>query len=192
METMEVIKTKRCSGCRITKPLGAFGKRTASKDGLRFRCRGCRAQANKKYQATEKGQEVQRRGTKKYRKKNRDKILCQRKEYYVKNRGKILQQVKNYRDTVNGYLRRVFSHIKGRCSNPTVQNYSRYGGRGIQNKFKCVDEFIKYVTDELQIDPRGKHIHRKDNDGHYERGNIEFLTPEEHRAVHKSLQDNSL
>ncbi len=95
---------------------------------------------------------------------------------------------KEYYATLKGHLGRVFNGMNQRCNNPKIHNYSRYGGRGIQNKFVPPDEFRNYVIDELGItcieQIKGLHIHRIDNDGHYEIGNIKFLTPDEHKAVH--------
>ena len=91
---------------------------------------------------------------------------------------------KQYRNTIGGKLGVVFSHIKERCNNPKYRAYHRYGGRGIQNKFKSAKEFKNYIINELQIDPRDLEIHRIDNNGNYEPGNIEFLTPSEHQKKH--------
>ena len=66
-----------------------------------------------------------------------------------------------------------------RCNNPEAQNYKYYGGRGIKNKFTSLDEFRDYVMNELRVDPRGLDIDRIDNSGHYEKGNIRFITHKE-------------
>lgn len=86
------------------------------------------------------------------------------KEYYQR-----------YYKTIKGYLRCIFNAINRRCNNVKAKDYARYGGRGIKNKFTS-DEFIDYVSNILQIDPRGLQIDRIDNNGHYEKGNIRFVT----------------
>ena len=100
-------------------------------------------------------------------------------EHYGQNRDKLIRQKRGYYGTIGGHLRRVFSHMNQRCNNPAIHNYLRYGGRGIQNKFKSFDKFISYVVGVLKIDPRGLQIDRIDNDGHYEKGNIRFVTAKE-------------
>lgn len=86
---------------------------------------------------------------------------------------------KEYLATIDGYLHAKFDNIKYRCNNPKAHNYMYYGGKGVKCLFSSVDEFISYVVNELQIDPRGLDIDRIDNDGNYERGNIRFITRNE-------------
>ena len=81
-----------------------------------------------------------------------------------------------YGATLVGCLRRRFNYMKARCGNPNTINYERYGARGIKVKFKNADEFVDYVINELQVDPRGLQIDRINNNGHYEKGNIRFVT----------------
>ncbi len=81
-----------------------------------------------------------------------------------------------YRLTIVGHLRHTYGSMKQRCYNVSNAHYSRYGGRGIKVCFKSSDDFVDYVVDELQIDPRGLDVDRIDNDGNYERGNIRFVT----------------
>lgn len=39
-----VLENKICSKCKLTKSLSCFGKRSASKDGLKYQCKKCRAE----------------------------------------------------------------------------------------------------------------------------------------------------
>ena len=104
-----------------------------------------------------------------YRQIHKEQIGVRQKEYY---------------QTIKGYLGFTYRSMKRRCENPKTHNYGGYGGRGIQCLFTS-DEFIGYVVNELQIDPRGKQCHRVNNDSHYERGNIEFLAQKQHTEKHK-------
>lgn len=83
---------------------------------------------------------------------------------------------KKYQHTLNGYLRQIFYHMNCRCNNPKHWNYKIYGGRGIKCLFESADEFIDYVLNKLKIDPRKLQIDRINNNGHYEKGNIRFVT----------------
>ena len=76
-------------------------------------------------------------------------------------------------------MKQVFVGIKQRCNNPNHKAYKYYGGRGIQNKFKSLDEFRNYIINELQIDPRKLTIDRINNNGNYEKENIRFVTQAE-------------
>ena len=65
---------------------------------------------------------------------------------------------------------------KQRCTNPRNSQYHRYGGRGIQFRFTCFEEFYaelgQRTSDEHSLD-------RKNNDGHYEPGNVRWATAQE-------------
>lgn len=98
---------------------------------------------------------------------------------------------KKYRQTIIGNLHNRFRLMKRRCNNSDSMGYKNYGGRGIQVKFKNVDMFIDYVLGKLQIDPRGFDIDRINNDGHYEPGNIRFVTHKEN-CSNKKRKSTSL
>ncbi|KKK87242.1 hypothetical protein LCGC14_2755180 [marine sediment metagenome] len=85
---------------------------------------------------------------------------------------------KRYHSTIVGYLRNTYSGMKTRCNNFENKRYKDYGGRGIKLNFSS-DNFVDYVINKLQIDPRGLTIDRIDNNGHYEPGNIRFITAKE-------------
>lgn len=84
-----------------------------------------------------------------------------------------------WRRTIRGHLWSIFDAMLQRCNNPKCSGYKNYGGRNIKIKFKNHEEFISYCIDKLQIDPRGLEIDRINNDGHYKKGNIRFVTHKE-------------
>ena len=96
--------------------------------------------------------------------------------YRKKHPERIRANNAKYNTTIKGHLRGVYSGIKRRCNNPQVHNYNRYGGRGIACLFTSRFEFVDYVINTLQVDPRGLQIDRIDNNGNYEPGNIRFVT----------------
>ncbi len=158
----ELIVEKWCSVCKKYLPLGEFNVDRSRKDGLKYFCRGCESQRNRKRYI-----------------ENRGEILRQKKVYYRDNRDKCLLLNKKYHGTIRGHLCRVFHGIKYRCDNPNCAAFKNYGGRGIRNKFESSTVFVDYVVNILQIDPRGLQTDRIDNNGHYEKGNIRFVTRKE-------------
>ncbi len=169
---MILVPSKACSQCKIEYAitLENFGREPRAKDGLRSECRECKRVHDKEYQAgyklTEKGKAVNKRKGEKYRNSVRGK---KKREQYAEE----------YRATVNGHLRNIFSSMLQRCNNPDQKAYKNYGGRGIKVCFESADEFVDYVINGLQIDPRKLQIDRIDNDGNYEKGNIRFVTRRE-------------
>ena len=104
---------------------------------------------------------------------------CKRKcnrRYQQSNKGKKMRL--KYLNTIKGHLRQVYGAMKNRCNNQTNNRYKRYGGRGIKCRFTS-DEFVDYVVNVLKVNPMGLQIDRINNDGHYEVGNIRFVTCKE-------------
>jgi hypothetical protein len=75
---------------------------------------------------------------------------------------------------------------KRRCDNPNDHAYKDYGGRDIKFLFESFEQFFAEVGPR----PPGKHpsgralysIHRINNDGHYEPGNVKWATDKEQNA----------
>jgi len=83
---------KECSSCDTIKPLSAFYKRRASKDGLCASCKDC---CNK---AIREAYSRRIRAYKKqYYAQNREKLLTRQKAYHFKNRERILDYQREYR-----------------------------------------------------------------------------------------------
>lgn len=152
-------KAKICTKCGIkyfaTLKFFPSKKKGQSKDGLCSWCRICHNNAIRIYRQSGKGKRNQQ-------------------EYK-----------RQYNKTFNGHFQYLYDSMKQRCNNPNCPIYQYYGGRGIKNLFTSSDEFKDYMINELQIDPSGLQMHRIDNDRHYEKGNIKFLTPKEHRQKHR-------
>lgn len=85
-----------------------------------------------------------------------------------------------YYRTFTGRLVTLFSNMKRRCNNPKHTSYKYYGGRNIKCLFKSSREFINYIINDLGYNTyeeiENLQIDRIDNNGHYEQGNIRFVT----------------
>lgn len=68
--------------------------------------------------------------------------------------------------------KRAYADAKQRCYNPKHRRYVDWGGRGIQVKFSSVQELI----DDIGLPMLGESLDRKDNDGHYEKGNVRWVS----------------
>lgn len=74
-------------------------------------------------------------------------------------------------------LGRRYDAIMARCNNPKSKAYRRYGGRGIQCRFKTRNDFVQWVVLNLPYhNYKGIEIDRTDNNGHYEPGNLRLAT----------------
>lgn len=62
-----------------------------------------------------------------------------------------------------------------RCTNPNDAGYPRYGGRGVQFRFPTVAAGAVWVKENLGLE-RSKELDRRNNDGHYEAGNLRWVS----------------
>lgn len=76
---------------------------------------------------------------------------------------------------------RAYTSARSRCTLKCEHSYRWYGGRGIEFRFKSFEEFF----DEIGFAPTPEHtLDRIDTNGHYERGNIRWATPQEQNENH--------
>ena len=76
---------------------------------------------------------------------------------------------------------RAYSGAKGRCTNPNNHKYPSYGGRGIEFRFASFEEWYAELGDKPEP-KRSYSVHRIDNNGHYEHGNVKWTTASEQAA----------
>jgi hypothetical protein len=71
---------------------------------------------------------------------------------------------------------RTWQAMLQRCRNPKATSWKNYGGRGIEVRFQSFEEFYAEVGPRPWAAPwdmANRHsIHRINNDGHYEKGNV--------------------
>ena len=74
-----------------------------------------------------------------------------------------------------------------RCRNPNSRAYRNYGARGIECRFSSVREAVDWVKANLPHPTYLKlDIDRRDNDGHYEPGNLRLVTRKVNLANRRS------
>lgn len=83
---------------------------------------------------------------------------------------------------------RIWSGLKQRCLNPNSPAYKDYGARGIRVCDEWKDNFLAFFSHVGKRPSRNHSIDRKNNDGHYEPGNVRWAT----RAVQAANRRNSL
>lgn len=80
----------------------------------------------------------------------------------------------------------IYCQAKDRCNNPRNPSYKDYGARGIKFRFRTFAQFFAEVGPRPEgTEPSGRaaySIHRIDNDGHYEVGNVKWATRAEQRS----------
>jgi hypothetical protein len=79
---------------------------------------------------------------------------------------------------VREILRIRQKQTKRRCNNPKAKQYCDYGGKGIEFRFRDFEDYFEYVT-SLENFSIEKQLDRIDNNGHYERGNLRWVTASE-------------
>lgn len=79
-------------------------------------------------------------------------------------------------DVPRWLLNRCIS-AKQRCTNPNERRYQDYGGRGIEFRFNSSSLMGRWIMDNIPGWSRHLQIDRKDNNGHYEPGNLQMVRP---------------
>ncbi len=80
-------------------------------------------------------------------------------------------------------LQKRVGAMRQRCQNPQDASYSNYGGRGIQFRFSSIKDGVDYLLSAFPLPSYvGLDIDRIDVNGHYERGNLRFVTRKENAA----------
>ena len=77
------------------------------------------------------------------------------------------------------WLDRRFTAAKQRCTNPNDANYKNYGARGIRFKFNSVLEAGLWMVENCGLPERSMELDRIDVNGHYEPGNLRWVTHQE-------------
>ena len=72
---------------------------------------------------------------------------------------------------------RSFRWMKDVCYNPNTPSYKNFGARGIEVHWSKFQEFKKWLDKNLGTRPQGHLLGRKDKDGDFKPGNLEWQTP---------------
>ncbi len=84
---------------------------------------------------------------------------------------------------------RAYHNAKRRCTHPNKHDWKYYGGRGIKFLFTSFVEFYRCIGDK----PSPRHeLDRIDVNGHYQPGNVRWVTKEESRRNMRSAKLNEI
>lgn len=152
------MKYKKCSICKLNKPLLEFYKDKQKQDGLRPSCKQCDSNTCKNYYINNESK------IRAYRKKIKKKMKHYQKEYresHKKERKEYYKQIKKYTP-----WKKILDGIKQRCNNPRVERYKNYGGRGIKCLITAEELKTLWFRDKA-YEMKRPSIDRIDNDGNY-------------------------
>ena len=79
-----------------------------------------------------------------------------------------------------------------RCTTPTCRMYRHYGGRGIRVHQEWIDDrtaFLRYAQTLPGWDVPEYEMDRRDNNGHYEPGNIRFVSRSDNTKNKRKVSD---
>ena len=82
----------------------------------------------------------------------------------------------------------AFCKAKGRCSNPRNPDWKNYGGRGVEFRFESFEQFVSDVG--LKPGP-DRSLDRRNNNGHYEIGNVRWATRSEQMRNRRKSSDTT-
>ncbi len=77
------------------------------------------------------------------------------------------------------YIYVLWCNLKRKCYSIKHPRYSDWGGRGIRIHEPWIHEYVlfeSWISQNLGPRPDGMSLDRKDNDGHYEPGNLQWTT----------------
>lgn len=125
---------KKCCKCKCLKNTSEFGNLKNSPDGLRYDCKGCRAE---------------------YRRNNRDHLNAKCKEYYVENKDTLLDKNKAYRVT---NIEVINQQRKEYRSRPEIKEHNKQKQREYLPKRKAAmkQKYSNDVNYRLKVTIRSK------------------------------------
>jgi len=172
--------TKVCTKCGVEHPATKeyFVSEKRNRSGLGARCKKC-AYIQSRAWAIRNLERIRKCNKESYQ-RNKEKYIAFQKN----NPERYRKSLRKYRKTLRGYVCNLVSAIRQRCNNPNNPAYKHYGKRGIYCYFTWT-QLLNWLIAK-GIDPRGKNIHRINNDGNYSLDNITFMDGGLHTSLHKS------
>jgi len=146
---------KICNRCKIRKPYDEFYEDKKGSDGYRFECKCCCKQYEKN-----NAEKIKIR-RKKYRQKNREKLLQQTREWKKDNKARVERYYQKNKKKINNYLRKkrneniefkLSGSLRRRLTNALKSNQKL--GSAVKD-LKCTIPFFKsYMKDKFYLHPK--------------------------------------
>ena len=153
--------SKQCKQCREIKPLEELVKHTAMKDGRLNKCKSCYAIYKKKeyYENHElklqkareyrdNNKEIIKKGSQRYKAKNREKIAAWEREWRKNNPKKSRERSQRYHDSHPNYKKEYYAKNRSMLIKKTIEwqkeNKEKYLKRIKAWKMKNYDTWLQY------------------------------------------------
>lgn len=143
-----MVVVKRCSGCGVVKSLDSYSRNRTRPDGHTSWCKECESARKRRYR--EKNRDKVLEGKRRYYEENRDKVLDYHRRYREENRDKLLEHKRRYhwenRDKLLERKRRYYEENRDKIE----ERYRRYREENLEyvsrqntrreNKYQSVTE----------------------------------------------------
>jgi hypothetical protein len=145
------METKKCSKCKVDKQLSEFGKDSSRKNGISYLCKLCLIDKSKKYKTKNKEKVLLSYAN--YRDNNKEKMKVARNEYILKNKDKIKKYRTYYSDKrrkesnlvriSENIRRRINIFLKTKNIKKTSKTFEVLG---------CTPQFLKQYLEQKFLD----------------------------------------
>ena len=145
-----MVVVKCCSGCGVVKSLDDFRRNRAMPDGRMYQCKECASAYERRWREKNRDKVLER--SRRWMEGNRDKVSEKNRRYYEENRDKELERGRQYREENQEYMRRLNSRDRSRRKSATKSAATKRGPwSGAEIAILMADDGRTMVSKALEL-----------------------------------------